>query len=54
MNMNTKDNKTCLLVSRRGYETPVSRPVTFTTEGVLCTSLPGTSVENYQEQEFEW
>ena len=54
MNMNTKENKTCLLVSRRGYETPVSRPVTFTTEGVLCTSLPVTSVENYQEQEFEW
>ena len=54
MNMNTKENKTCLLASRRGYETPVSRPVTFTSEGVLCASLVGTSVDNYQEQEFEW
>lgn len=52
--MNTKDNKTCVLVSRCGYETPVSRPVTLTTEGVLCSSLPVTSVENFQEQEFEW
>ncbi len=54
MNMNTKENKICIFGCGSGYETPVSRAVKFTSEGVLCTSLPGTSVENYQEQEFEW
>ncbi len=54
MNMNTKENKICIFGCGSGYETPVSRAVKFTSEGVLCTSLSGTTVENYQEQEFEW
>ena len=52
--MNTKENKTCISGCRRGYETPVSRTVTFTSEGVLCASLTETSVDNYQEQDFIW
>lgn len=54
MNMNTKENKICIFGCRHGYETPVSRTVTFTSEGVLCASLIGTTVENYQEEEFNW
>ncbi len=54
MNMNTQENKTCISGCGNRYETPVSITVTFTSEGVLCTSLPGTTVENYQEEEFNW
>ena len=54
MNMNTKENKTCILGCRHGYETPVSRTVMFTSEGVLCASLQSTTVDNYQEEEFKW
>ena len=54
MNMNTKESMNCITGCRHDYETPVSRAVTFTSEGVLCTSLPGATVDNYQEQEFEW
>ena len=53
MNMNTKENKIYIFGCRHGYETPVSRTVTFTSEGVLCASLTGTTVENYQEEEFK-
>jgi hypothetical protein len=52
--MNTKENRTSISGCGHGYETPVSKAVKFTSEGVLCTSLTGTTVENYQEQEFEW
>ena len=52
--MNTKENKTCISGCRSGYETPVSAAVKLTSEGVLCASLPGTTVENYQEEEFNW
>ena len=54
MNMNTKESKTSILECGSGYETPVSRAVKFTSEGVLCTSLPDTTIDNYLEQEFEW
>ena len=54
MNMNTKEGKICIDGGGSGYETPVSRAVKFTSEGVLCTSLTGTTVENYQEEEFNW
>ncbi len=36
------------------YETPVSKTVTMTAEGVLCTSLTETTVENYTYEEFKW
>jgi len=52
--MNTKENKTCLTGCRVGYETPVSVPVTFTSEGVLCASLVQISVDDYEEQDFIW
>lgn len=54
MNMNKKANKTCIKECRSGYRTPVSRLVDLTPEGVLCTSLTGTSVENYDYEEFNW
>ena len=52
--MNTKENMTCISGCSIGYETPVLRTETFTSEGVLCTSLQSTMVENYQEEEFNW
>ena len=36
------------------YETPVSKIVTVSAEGVLCTSLTETTVENYSYEEFKW
>ena len=54
MNMNTKESMTSILECGSGYETPVSRAVKFTLEGVLCASWADTTVENYLEQEFEW
>ena len=54
MNMNTKENNTCIFGCGGGYETPVSRAVKLKSEGVLCTSLPGATVDNYQEEEFNW
>jgi hypothetical protein len=36
------------------YETPVAKIVTVSAEGVLCTSLNDTTVENYTYEEFKW
>ena len=53
MKIKTTDLKNSAL-SDRIYEKPEARSVKLTTEGLLCTSMPLTTVENYQEQEFKW
>ena len=36
------------------YETPETLVQEFITEGVLCSSLADTSIDDYEFKEFEW
>jgi hypothetical protein len=36
------------------YETPETRVQEFLTEGVLCSSMSNTTVDDYVNKDFEW